>query len=167
MDAIGTRYLGALQTKVVKVHGGSAELKKLIGKLTLPQLRFYPNRVQGDQKKDASFEIFLSGTTIDENIQLVTEVLHNDFSHEVTEINENYFNELAQKYTKEENKTLIFYLYDDVKGVDINFKALSVDPWMEDDFAFVSIHNPSDKLRDGENLPTVAGALRETYDTPS
>jgi len=106
--------------------------------------------------------VFLSGSTHDENIDLINEILQEEFKHEVLDISEKIIYSLANQYTSlEEHKHLIYYLYDDDKGVDINFKALSVDPWMQDDFAFVSLYNPSQQLRQGQpSLPTVAGFLR-------
>jgi len=36
MDTVGTKHFGAIKTLVVHVHGGSAELKNLIGMYSLP-----------------------------------------------------------------------------------------------------------------------------------
>mmetsp|Transcript_49443 Transcript_49443/g.67280 ORF Transcript_49443/g.67280 Transcript_49443/m.67280 type:complete len:143 (+) Transcript_49443:987-1415(+) len=101
MDTVGTRHSGAFKTLVVHVHGGSAELKKIIGMYSLPQLRYYPNEFTGDQKKAESFEIFLSNESFDENVNLVTEMVQSHFNHQVKEINEDYFNELAEKYSND------------------------------------------------------------------
>jgi hypothetical protein len=38
------------------------------------------------------------------------------------------------------------YFYDDAKGTNFVFKALSVDKWLVDDFAFFALANPSEKL---------------------
>jgi len=67
-------------------------------------------------------------------------MVQSHFNHQVKEINEDYFNELAEKYSNDYHQSVIFYLYDDKKGIDVNFLALSVDPWMQDDFAFAAIH---------------------------
>jgi len=59
-------------------------------------MRFYPNQVKGEQKQKESFEIFLSGENHDENIHLITEVIHEEYKHEVLEISEKILANLAQ-----------------------------------------------------------------------
>lgn len=114
-----------------------------------------------------SFEVFLTGENHAENIHLITELIHEEYKHEVLEISEKILNNLAHQYTYEDNKNLVMYLYDDENGVDINYKALSQDSWLQDDFAFVSIYNPSEKLRNEETLPSVAGYLKAQANTPT
>ena len=53
------------------------------------------------------------------------------------------------------------YYYDVNQGqaVDFTYKALSSDPWLQDDFAFFAVDDPNDSLSQGNELPGVGGLM--------
>ena len=71
-----------------------------------------------------------------------------NFDSQVKEVNEKLWYSLTGQYILDETKPkhCIVYFYDDAKGTNFVFKALSVDKWLVDDFAFFALANPSEKL---------------------
>lgn len=65
-----------------------------------------------------------------------------------------------------DGKITIVYLYDGT-GVDFTFKALSADPWMQDDYVFMAVDGPSDNMRAGSPLPAIQGMLTIDEENPA
>jgi hypothetical protein len=58
-------------------------------------------------------------------------------------------------------KYVVTYLFNDEVGPNLDFKALSVDAELKQDFSFFAIQNPSTTLAEPQNLPTIIGVMRE------
>jgi len=41
----------------------------------------------------------------------------------------------------------VCYIYEDDKGASFDFRALSADRWLKDDFVFFAVDNPSDLIK--------------------
>ena len=56
---------------------------------------------------------------------------------------------LSSYYTleQEDPKFVICYLFDDGMGASLDFKALSADSLLQDDFIFMAVENPSSVMR--------------------
>ena len=66
-------------------------------------------------------------------------------------------------------KYLICYLYssdDGTEGPNLDFKALSLDEDLADEFSFVAIRDPSDQINTSGELPTVIGVMKESDKYP-
>ena len=67
-------------------------------------------------------------------------------------------------------KYLICYLYssdDGTEGPNLDFKALSLDEDLADEFSFVAIRDPSDQINTSGELPTVIGVMKESDKYPA
>jgi hypothetical protein len=74
-------------------------------------------------------------------------------------------------YGKDETnpKFSVCYLYDDNQGASFDFRALSSDRWLKDDFVFFAIDNPSSVLRShiAGHLPAITGTFRQNENQPA
>jgi len=72
-------------------------------------------------------------------------------------------------YTRDETnpKFVVAYLYEDDKGASFDFRALSSDKWLRDDFVFFAVDSPT-MLREYVNgpLPAITGIFRQTESHP-
>ena len=50
--------------------------------------------------------------------------------------------------------------------IDFKFKALSTDPWLQDDFVFMAVDGPEQMLTQGFPLPAIAGLMIIDEDHP-
>lgn len=57
---------------------------------------------------------------------------------------------------------MITYIYNDEVGPNFDFKALSADPVLKDDFVFMAVDQPSKALQQDEKLPGLVGRMRKT-----
>ena len=146
---------GAVKVAVFRMdasgEGGSfSELKKeyKVGALNpgKPVIRFYPNEIKGELKHQASFGILFDNTK-KENKRIIDEIL-GSFEHDVRAVQSNMFNNMILQYAKEEQKHVIYYMYDDV-DINLAFKALSKHPVFKDDCVFWSLHDPDVKFFQG------------------
>lgn len=66
-------------------------------------------------------------------------------------------------------KTTIVYMYDgnEEQKVDFKYKALSSDPWLQDDFVFTAVDGPDDTLLGGNPLPGVGGLMVKDEANPA
>ena len=81
--------------------------------------------------------------------------------HNVVEMNERYVTTQAVNNAVEHKKHTLIYFFND-EHVSLHFKAISSLEWLQDDFLFVSVRNPSESLmRDYfiKQLPSIRGAL--------
>ena len=69
---------------------------------------------------------------------------------------------ISTNYAIEEKKNVLIYFYKDGQ-VSIHFKALSTSFLLQDDFAFVSLSDPSESLAQGLGIstyPSLGGILK-------
>lgn len=59
-------------------------------------------------------------------------------------------------------KFVMTYLFNDpLKGASFDFKALSADPFLQDDYMFLAVENPSKMLTSSlQELPQILGKVR-------
>jgi len=77
--------------------------------------------------------------------------------------------QLSGVYVRDETnpKFVVCYIYEDDVGANFDFRALSADPWLKDDFVFFAVDNPSDLLKNPNGqLPAITGIFRQTETTP-
>ena len=53
------------------------------------------------------------------------------------------------------------YMYDGNEEhlVPFTYKALSADPWLQDDFVFMAVDGPDETMTQGNPLPGIAGLM--------
>ena len=76
-------------------------------------------------------------------------------------MNERYVTTQAVNNAVEHKKHTLIYFFND-EHVSLHFKAISGLEWLQDDFFFVSVHNPSENLMKDyfiKSLPSIRGAL--------
>lgn len=76
-------------------------------------------------------------------------------------MNERYVTTHAVNNAVEHKKHTLIYFFND-QHVSLHFKAISALEWLQDDFLFVSVNNPSENLMKDyyiNNLPSIRGAL--------
>jgi hypothetical protein len=71
------------------------------------------------------------------------EEIHEGIEHDIKEVSEKIFNNLAVSSAVEEKKNVIVYFYNDER-VSLHYKALSAVKFLKDDFVFMSVFDPSD-----------------------
>lgn len=64
---------------------------------------------------------------------------------------------------EDKTKYVLVYLFKDYKGINLDFKALSADIKLQNDFVFMAVENPSLQTRREFNdaLPSMHGMFRE------
>lgn len=84
------------------------------------------------------------------------EEMQSELTNNIKEINsEDLILRLAAQAAEEE-KIFVIYMYDDDAGVDYTMQAVSMDPWLKDDFRFASLFKPSKQfLEDQPKLPLI------------
>lgn len=80
--------------------------------------------------------------------------IHNNLDHRVDPIEESFIIDLANNNPK---KVMVHYLYDDSQGVSPVVQAVSTDPWIREDFVFVAVNKPTERMLTGKvkNLPII------------
>ena len=99
---------------------------------------------------------------------LIDEIKTN-FDSDVKQVTEQVYLKLSGAYTRDETnpKFVVAYLYDDDLGASFDFRALSTDRWLKDDFVFFAIDSPSNLMaHTNEKLPLITGIFRETEKHP-
>ena len=71
------------------------------------------------------------------------EEIHEGLEHDIKEVSEKIFNNLAISAAVEEKKNVIVYMYNDER-ISLHFKALSAVKYLKDDFVFMSVFDPSE-----------------------
>lgn len=77
-------------------------------------------------------------------------------------MNERYVSTQAVNNAVEHRKHTLIYFYSGDEDINIHFKAISSLEWLQDDFLFVSVRNPSQTLMKDyfiNKLPAIRGAL--------
>jgi hypothetical protein len=77
----------------------------------------------------------------------IIQQLHENFIHDVREMNERYVSSHAVNNAVELRKHTLIYFFDD-QHISLHFKAISALEWLQDDFFFVSVSKPSQRLMD-------------------
>ena len=57
-------------------------------------------------------------------------------------------------------------MYEGGEGVDFTYKALSMDPHLQDDFVFMAVDDPGNEVRNGQELPAITGMLTIDEENP-
>ena len=73
------------------------------------------------------------------------EEIHEGIDHEIKEVSEKIFSNLAISHAVEDKKNVIVYFYNDEK-ISLHFKALSAIKFLKDDFVFMSVYDPSEEF---------------------
>jgi hypothetical protein len=133
--------------------------------------RFFPNELQGQSKRDASFEILIPDRlTVDEDSDEIYSTIVNEmednFTHDVKIVTENVYYPTARQ-ANNDGKTALAWLYETEQGVPFMFKAMSMDPIMKAHFMFFAIDSPDNQITGGNSLPCVHGMLEINEQNPS
>lgn len=157
LEEIGKEYgtfLNVCLLVIEDVAKSSADLKKEFKTTKLPQFRFYPNIKTGQDKKSASFEIVLPKTDDIKIIrETVLEEVKSSYTTDVKDVTEKVYYSSGHQNSKD-GKITILYMYDG-GGVDFTYKAISADPWLQNDYVFMAIDGPSDSLKQEGTLPAI------------
>eukprot|EP00347_Sterkiella_histriomuscorum_P011459 403372372 len=163
-DKIFAAVNGPLNVGVFYINQSAPDYQEVYNKLKLgkkfPQLRFYKNNLFGEDKNAKSFEIYIK------KLAQITEEIHENIDHDVKEVSEKIFNNLAVSSAVEEKKNVIVYFYNDER-MSLHFKALSGVKYLHDDFVFMSVFDPSQEMLQQfqiQQLPAVAGILKALGD---
>ncbi len=81
--------------------------------------------------------------------------------HEVREVNERYVSNQAVNNAVELRKHTLILFFDE-PHISLQFKAVSALEWLQDDFVFASVRNPSENLKKDyfiTRMPAIRGAL--------
>lgn len=107
-------------------------------------------------KDKASFAILFNKE--EKDVEPIITEIQESYKHSVTEVQPSLFNSMIIQYALEEQKNIIYYMYEGHKGLSLNFMALSNHPLFEDNSVFLAIFNPPYHLFEGlkkEMLPNV------------
>ena len=107
-------------------------------------------------KDKASFGILFNKD--DKAIESIYNEINDAYRHSVNEVQPALFNSMIIQYALEEQKNIVYYMYEGHTGLSLNFKALSNHPLFEDNSVFLAIFNPPYHLFEGltkEMLPNV------------
>lgn len=126
----------------------------------LPFFKFYKNRgFTPADRRSISNKISFKGTidTETDREDIMNEFLveiNAGIEHRVDPVDEAFIADLANNNPQ---KVMVHYLFDDERGVSPMVQAVSTDPWIRDDFLFVSVKNPSDRILPGKvkSLPLI------------
>ena len=89
------------------------------------------------------------------------EEIHNGMDPQIKDVNDKILGNMAINYAVEEKKNVLIYFYTDGL-VSLHFKALSTFSILQDNFAFLSISDPSQQVLDSfqvKSVPGIAGVL--------
>ncbi len=103
---------------------------------------------------------------LDEIKERLMEEIQDSLVTDVKDVSEKVYYSLAAANAKE-GKTTVCYLYDDSDGVNFTFKALSADPYLQDDYVFMAVDGPSSEMRGDATLPTIQGMMVIDEENPS
>jgi hypothetical protein len=151
------------------LEASSADLKKEFKSTKLPQFRFYPNLKTGQDKRIAAHEIMVrKNAEVSEALATVTEEMKAHYVTDVKEVSEKVYWSLSAANARD-NKITILYMYDgqEQDGVEFAFKALSSDPYLQEDFIFMGLDGPSDQLSNNNPLPAISGLLAINDENPA
>ena len=88
---------------------------------------------------------------LDENdiFDTVMQEIEDNFESDILQIASQAFSSVSNQYVSDVTnpRYVIAYLFDDDHGPNLDFKALSVDNLLKDDFVFLSISNPIEQIR--------------------
>ena len=133
----------------------AADLKREFKSSKLPQFRFYPNLKTGTDKRVSSFEIMLpKNGSEDEVRETILEEIQEGYSSDVKNVDEKVYYSIGAQNSRD-GKITILYMYDGAIGMEFAYKALSADPYLQEDFVFMAIDGPSDSLLNGSPLPAI------------
>ena len=124
-----------------KIDKMTDELKtkyKLTNKL--PHLRMYKNTFQGNEKNQRSFQIYMNN-----DVEEIIDEIHEAIISNYVDVTEQMLSNMAINKAMEEKKNVLIYYYSD-PIVSIHFKAISAVAILQDDFAFLSLANPSEEM---------------------
>lgn len=121
----------------------SADLKREFKTNKLPQFRFYPNIKTGQDKRNGSFEIVIpSGGDTEAVKETVLEELKSSLTTDVKDISEKVYYSLGGANSRD-GKVTVLYMYEGGEEVDFTYKAISADPYLQDDYVFMAMDDPS------------------------
>lgn len=97
--------------------------------------------------------------------ETVLEEIENAFTSDVKDVSEKVYYSLGAQNSRD-GKITVLYMYDDEK-VDFTYKAVSADPFLQDDYVFMALDSPSDSLRGDSTLPAIQGMLFIDEENPT
>lgn len=128
----------------------------------LPYARFYRNAIYGPERELRAVSLSI-GRGDDQDLMKVLQEIQESFVHQVSEVNERYMSTQAINNAVELRKHTLIYFFNE-GPVSLQFKAISALEWLQDDFLFVSVHEPSQALMREyyvDKLPAIRGALAD------
>ena len=160
-------FLNVALLVIDDLSAANADLKREFKSAKIPQFRFYPNLKTGQEKKDKSFEIMIAknGDVEDVKETVFTE-LYENFETDVKDVSEKVYYQIGGANSRD-GKITVVYMYAS-GSVDFTFKALSAEPYLQDDFVFMGLDGPSEQMRNNGILPAITGMLdvNEEFPTP-
>jgi hypothetical protein len=76
------------------------------------------------------------------NLREIYDEVSANFHHEIQDINPTMLNNFILNNSKQLQRNIVYYMFNDEEGVSINFKALSGFDLFQDDTVFISLFNP-------------------------
>lgn len=88
-------------------------------------------------------------STQQQSYNFLLDEIKSNFDSDVKQVTEQVYLQLSGVYTRDESnpKFVVCYIYEDDQGASFDFRALSSDKWLKDDFVFFAVDNPSDLLK--------------------
>ena len=93
------------------------------------------------------------------------EEVQSNFETDVKDVSEKVYYSIGAQNSRD-GKVTVLYMYED-GGVDFTFKALSTDPYLQDDFVFMALDGPSDSMKAESVLPAITGMLFIDEENPT
>ena len=98
--------------------------------------------------------------------EAIVEEIQSNYETNVANVSEKVYYSLASANAKS-GKTSILYMYDDEDGVNFTYKAVSADPFLDEDFVFYAIDSPSQSMRNNQPLPGIQGMMVIDEENPA
>lgn len=98
--------------------------------------------------------------------EAVLEEIHSNYETNVNNVSEKVYYQVGAQNSRDGIITVL-YIYEGGESVDFTYKALSMDPYLQEGFAFMALDGPSDEIRNGQALPAITGMLFIDEENPT
>lgn len=103
-------------------------------------MRFFVNDLTGDQKMESMINIPFDKAN--KNLKDVYDEISAVIKNEIQDVSPSMLNNFILNASKQLQKNIVYYMFNDEDGVSINYKALSRFELFKDDTVFISLFNP-------------------------
>jgi len=110
--------------------------------------------------------MFSKKADINEVKETVLEEVMDGYTTDVKDVSEKVYYSLGAQNSKDGIVTVLF-MYAGGTQIDFTYKAVSSDPFLQDDYVFMAIDDPSDSLRNDQSLPAISGMMPIDEENPT